>query len=188
MKTRILSWLTVAGILTLAPAARAHPHPGMNDTTFVRPVPPPGAGPLLWSLGGTLIPQAAGIALLDSQDPRAVSTGLALIVSSVSIGPALGYHAGGRGDRATLGVALRGGVLVTALAVAYGGRDHGRADPLHDLPAALAAGYAVAGVSAAVDIISLRARLSEPQGPWLDVVPGRSPSSGATWFALRLRF
>jgi hypothetical protein len=69
---------------------------------------------LLWSLGGTAVPIAAGVALVTSQQQGA---GGFLIVTGVVIGPSLGHYYAGRPGRGLATIGLRAVVPVVTVLV-----------------------------------------------------------------------
>ena len=80
-------------------------------------------GAVLWSLGSTLVPTAAGLLMLQGERPVADWGGGAVLASGLIVGPAVGHFYAENDGQAWRGIAVRGGAgigfgLTTVLAAA----------------------------------------------------------------------
>jgi hypothetical protein len=113
---------SVSVVVTLLSFVSLQPCSGQSDTR-ADPLQDPKspAVALQWSLYGTLLPVAAGGALLIDKPNDPEAFGLAAVVGGLVIGPALGHFYARRPGRALAGVGLRTalGVGVTAVVISH---------------------------------------------------------------------
>jgi hypothetical protein len=103
--------LTLLALFTaMAAPAQMIPHAPMSDTVpHVRVAHYPHPASSTWlSLGATLVPAAAGIAIGNNSS----ATGAGLVFGGMVVGPAAGYWSGHIGGKALSGLLIRTGGLV----------------------------------------------------------------------------
>lgn len=164
--TRRFAGLAVAVLLPAL--ARAEPRPG---------------GATAISLGSTLLPCAAGVALFATDSPELAWT---LTAPAVLVGPAAGYFYGGLPGRAFTGIGIRAGVAVVGL-LGVGSMFDESNDSRGGAVLALLATVGLAG-SVAIDLALVGRDVRERnQRRGVALVPWRS-REGAPGLALRTRF
>lgn len=201
MKGRRSVTLTLLGaFLLLLTAASQAQHGGYSNLTFQ---PKSEATALRYSLFGTVLPIATGIAMFHSE--KLFAPGLFLGAAGIMVGPSLGYFYGGCTGRGLTGTGIRFGVagLAAALAAAMvaesrkrhstgGDGGWGYFEVRDEVAPMLVIGSSIIVIDTIYDIAKVKSTVrkhnEKMQARSLSIVPTYSPDSDAAGLALQITF
>ena len=188
MRSRRSVTLTLLGAFLLLTAATQAQDRGYSNLTFQ---PKSEGAASAWSLLGTAIPVATGIAMAHNHE--LVTPGVLLVASGIIVGPSLGYFYGGCGNRGGTGIAIRLGLgTLTFGGMVIGASSSSGWDGLGIAVGVFLAGSGVITIHALYDIAkvesTVRKHNQKMQARSLGIVPTYSPDSDAAGLALQMTF